>query len=67
VLDIHGKQRGERLDIGCFQASDEPLTHVPLTGADVGRCGCGPVMRRLAALLPCDEVTLYASLLAAKP
>jgi len=36
VLDIQGKQRGERSDIGCFQVSDEPLTHVPLTAANVG-------------------------------
>jgi len=34
--DIDGQPRPARADIGCDQASDAPITHRPLTAADVG-------------------------------
>lgn len=34
--DIDGQPRGEKPDAGCDQVSAEPVTHMPLTPADVG-------------------------------
>ena len=34
--DIDGHPRTGRLDVGCDQASDQPVLHRPLTAADVG-------------------------------
>ena len=42
--DIDGQARTGKLDVGCDQRSDRPITHRPLTPRDVG-----PSWRRAAA------------------
>jgi poly(beta-D-mannuronate) lyase len=35
-IDIDGQARGDKKDVGCDQQSDDPVTNIPLTPADVG-------------------------------